>query len=215
MAKKYQAIETKVHWLTWTIIGVIVVALIALTVALQPSAKDVFYDSYLVASQDATFKDKLPRDNKYQLVNNLEDKLFEKGLYSLAERENHLTIVFFGDASHQGSVGAVANVYARLYGSENTSPVIKPAELFNALGDANMSLYHYSVKDADYLDLVDTLNEKYDDAINSQAMPTLVVFLGGEVVGYATLTEANLAVQLHNFYNTIFEKEVVKALLMK
>lgn len=215
MAKKYQAIENKVHWLTWTIIGVVVVGLIALTIALQPSAKDVFYDSYLVSTQDSTFKDKLPRDNKFELIENLDNKLFTKGLYSLAERENHLTIVFFGDASNAASVAAIANVYARLFGSEQVSPAIKSSALYEALGDANMTLYHYGVNEADYLDLQETLNEKYDDAISTLSIPTVIVFLNGTVVDFETVSETGSAVQLHNFYNRVFENKDVKALLNK
>src|SRR5690606_17208499 len=118
MAKKYQAIETKIHWLTWTIIGVIVVSLITILLVIQPSEKDVFYDSYYSVSSDINFQKKFPRDNKFSFVKSLEDEWFglQQGLYSLGERDNHLSIVFFGEPTHQTSVAQIANVYARLYG---------------------------------------------------------------------------------------------------
>lgn len=216
MAKKYQAIQTKVHWLTWTIIGVVVVSLIGLVIALQPSAKDNFYDNYLVRAQDATFQQKLPKDNKYQLVDSLENKwydLFDKGVYELAERDNHLTIVFFGDYNNLPSVVAVANVYARLYGSNETNPAIQPSALHTSLGDAKLSLYHYSVKEAAFLGLVDKLNEKYDDTIEAVAMPMVVAFLDGQVIAQVKLEATSQASQLFNFYNEILEKDVVQDLL--
>ncbi|VEU82184.1 hypothetical protein [Acholeplasma hippikon] len=207
MAKKYQAIQTKVHWLTWTIIGVVVVSLIGLLIALQPSAKDNFYNDYLVNTQDYQFESKLPKNNKFELVNS------RKGLYSLADRDNHLTIVFFGDSSNQASVGAIANVYARLFGAADADPKINPSALYEALGDAKLTLYHYSVKEASFLDLMNQLNEKYDAKINAAAMPTLVVFLDGEVVDFLQVAESSQASQLFKFYNDILDKDVVQDLL--
>ena len=63
MAKKYRAVESKIHWLTWVIMATLVTAMIVLLVVLQPAPKDVFYDSYSAVATDVNFEKKLPKDN--------------------------------------------------------------------------------------------------------------------------------------------------------
>lgn len=214
MAKKYQVFKNKVHWLTWTIIGVVVVALTVLTIALQPSAKKSFYNEYLAVTTEANFSKKLPENNKFNLVNSLNNKLFTKGLYSIAENDDKLSIVFFGDASDAASAKIIASVYARLYGSQATDPVVKASNLFTTLGDEKMALYHYAVPATQQADLVKSLNEKYEDAeIIAATLPMVIVFLDGVVVDFQVFTDGtSLQVELVNFYNDVLASDAVQAL---
>src|SRR5690606_33578083 len=138
----------------------------------------------------------------------------EKGVYSLASRENHVTFVLFGNATNQATIANVANVYARLYGSAKTSPVISAAEIYTTLGDDQVSLFYYEIKANQVEGIVNALNDKYEDAeMVIATMPFVIAFLDGNIVDYAVLTEANVPLQLVNFYQAVFDSEAVQKLV--
>ncbi len=215
MAKKYQTIETKIHWLTWTIMGVIAALLIGLVIIVQPSAKETFYNSYKNVTTEVNFDKKLPKDNNFVLLEGLEDGFLgiNKGLFSLGARDNHVTIVFFGSPSDAASATQIANVYARLYGSDSMDPAIATSDLKNELGD-NVTLYYLEQKVAKFSDTVDQLNARYEDAdIVANALPMVLVLFNNQVVDYAVLTEANVPLQLLNFYNGVLESDAIQDFL--
>jgi len=214
MAKKYQAIETKIHWITWTAMASIFVLLVTLIVVLQPSRETVFYDSYLATTTETNFEKKLPRDNKFQFVDSLEDGFlgFSKGLYTIGKNDSNLTIVFFGEPSNAQSANHIANVYARLYGSSLVDPTIAASDLYTELED-QVTLYYFEQKAAQFEGTVKSLNEYYEAEINATALPLVLVLLNNEVLTYAVLSDANIPLQLVNFYDSVLALEEVQALL--
>src|SRR5690554_7241049 len=151
MAKKYRAVENNIHWLTWVLMATIVTAIIVLLIALQPSPKKVFYDSYYAVATDINFEKKLPRDNKFILINRLEDGFlgFNKGLYSAGNKSDEVAIVYFGAPSLENGSANIANVYARLYGSDKVSPIIAPSDLYLSLED-QVNLYYFEHSGEDF-----------------------------------------------------------------
>lgn len=215
MAKKYRAVENNIHWLTWVLMATIVTAIIVLLIAFQPSPKKVFYDSYYAVATDVSFEKKLPKDNKFILINRLEDGFlgFNKGLYSAGSKADEVAIVYFGAPTIEGASSHIANVYARLYGSDKVSPTIDPSDLYKTLED-QVKLYYFEHNGTDFGNLVEKLNDKYEDAkINAQTVPFVLVLLNNEVIDFAVLNEANIPLQLMNFYNDVLAHEAVEALL--
>lgn len=215
MAKKYRAVENNIHWLTWVLMATIVTAIIVLLIALQPSPKKVFYDSYYAVATDVSFEKKLPKDNKFILINRLEDGFlgFNKGLYSAGSKVDEVAIVYFGAPTIEDGSSHIANVYARLYGSDKVSPTIDPSNLYTALED-QVKLYYFEHNGTDFGNLIEKLNDKYEDAnINAQTVPFVLVLLNNEVIDFAVLNEANIPLQLMNFYNDVLAHEAVEALL--
>ncbi|MFA7417851.1 MAG: hypothetical protein WCZ19_04845 [Acholeplasma sp.] len=215
MAKKYRAVESKIHWLTWVSIAAIVTVMVVLLIALQPSPKNVFYDSYKAVATDINFEKKLPRDNKFILINRLEDGFlgFNKGLYSAGNKSDEVAIVYFGAPSLENGSANIANVYARLYGASTMDPVIEPSDLYTSLED-QVNLYYFEHSGEDFANLVKSLNEKYEDAnIIAQTVPFILVLLNNEVVDFAVLNESNIPLQLLNFYNDVLANDAVAELL--
>ena len=215
MAKKYRAVESKIHWLTWVIMATLVTAMIVLLVVLQPAPKDVFYDSYSAVATDVNFEKKLPKDNNYILINRLEDGFLgiNKGLYSVTNKVDQVSIVYFGAPSLENGSNHVANVYARLYGTDKVDPVIAASDLYVQLED-QVKLYHFEHDGTDFSKLVETLNEKYEDAkVVASNVPFVLVLLNNEVVDFAVLSEENIPLQLFNFYNDVLASDSVQAIL--
>ncbi len=215
MAKKYRAVESNVHWLTWVSMATIVTVMIVLLVALQPAPKTVFYDSYAAVTTDVNFEKKLPRNNSFILINRLEDGFlgFNKGLYSAGSKSDELAIIYFGAPTVQNGGTILADVYARLHGSSLMNPVIAPSDLKVAL-DNQVKLYYFEHNGTNFNNLVATLNERYEDAnINATSVPFVLVLLNNEVVSFAVLNQTNIPLQLFNFYNTVLETDAVQALL--
>lgn len=215
MAKKYRAVESKIHWLTWVIMATLVTAMIVLLVVLQPAPKDVFYDSYRAVATDVNFEKKLPKDNNYILINRLEDGFLgiNKGLYSVTNKVDQVSIVYFGAPSLENGSNHLANVYARLYGSDKVDPVIAPSDLYVQLED-QVKLYHFEHDGTEFSKLVERLNEKYEGAnIVASNVPFVLVLLNNEVVDFAVLNEANIPLQLFNFYNDVLASDAVQAIL--
>jgi|SRR5690554_440930 len=217
MAKKYQAIETKVHWITWTSIILVLVTIFTLLIVIQPSDKEVFYSKYqAINAMNPDFSKKLPEENKYQLVSTLEDEWFglQKGVYSYASRTDHVTVVFFGHPENQNSGTHIANAYVRLYGSSKVSPVIEPSKLYQGLGDEKVSIFYYEVRPTHFTELVDSLNDHFEDAgISAADIPLVVAFLDNEVLAYDVLSGEDVANILRDFYNEVFAHEKVEALI--
>lgn len=215
MAKKYRAVESKIHWLTWVIMATLVTAMIVLLVVLQPAPKDVFYDSYSAVATDVNFEKKLPKDNNYILINRLEDGFLgiNKGLYSVTNKVDQVSIVYFGAPSLENGSNHLANVYARLYGSDKVNPVIAPSDLYVQLED-QVKLYHFEHDGTEFSKLVERLNEKYEGAkIVASNVPFVLVLLNNEVVDFAVLSEENIPLQLFNFYNDVLASDAVQAIL--
>ncbi|HLT00405.1 MAG TPA: hypothetical protein VK005_02835 [Acholeplasma sp.] len=213
MAKKYQAIETKVHWLTWTAMGLIVAALIAMLIIIQPSEKDVFYSSYFSVTTDADFAKKLPEDNKFQIIKSLENGFLSQGLYEKAANDSQLTIVYFGEPN-ETSASAIANVYARLYGASRSSIPVPVSDLYTALSDEGVAIYYYEVKLDAVNDLVTSLNEKYEDAdMVITTSPFVIAFLNGKVVDYTVVSGENIPRLMMEFYDEVLASDAVQALI--
>ncbi|WP_025725287.1 hypothetical protein [Acholeplasma granularum] len=215
MAKKYRAFETKIHWLTWVVMAAIVLSISVLLIALQPSSKDVFYDSYFVKATEQDFQNKLPKSNNFVLVNRLEDGFLgiSKGLYSKTNKEDQLSIIYFGSPELENGSSHIANVYARLYGSTKVEPQIPASNLINEL-ENQVTLYYFENNVTEFTKTLEKLNEHYTDTnIVANTLPFVLVVLNGEVVDYAVLTEANIPLQLMNFYQRVFENEKVSNLI--
>ncbi len=214
MAKKYQAIESKIHPLTWVIIGLVVVSLLILFFAVQPTEKDLFYSSYeTTAAADANFGKKLPKDNKYQLLNSLENEWFNEGLLSLADRNDQVTIIYFGNPSLSGSYGALANAYAYLYGADKLD--INPSALYTSLTDSKVKIYYYELTAAEMNTVAETLNDNFTDLeLNAPTLPYIMAFHNGEVLEHGSLTQANVPQYLrYTFYKNIYEHASIQGLL--
>lgn len=213
MAKKYQAIETKIHPLTWVIMGLIVVTLLTLFIALQPSEKDNVYLSYLSAAGEeaGNFEKKLPENNKMDLLKSLDGGWFSDGLIDLAHKDNQITIVVFTNASLPGSSMALANAYAYLYGLD-VAPV---SNLYSKLDDNRIKFYLFETSVADMNSMAERLNDEFEDLeLNTPSMPYIMAFFNGEVLEHGSLTVSNVPTYLrYTFYKNIFVHEAIQDLL--
>lgn len=214
MAKKYQAIETKVHWLTWTAIIAVVVALVSLVILIQPSKEEVFYNTYYGIATEYDFKKKLPRDNKYIIVDRLEDGFLgiNKGVFSFGERNDKLTIVFVSHPSIENGSTTLSNVYARLYGSSEVKPSIEASNLYKELGDEKIDLLYYELSSDKVDEFVDQIKNRYDNKFASETIPMLLVLFDGKLVDYAVLTSSNIPLQLIQFYDSVLDNKLIASL---
>lgn len=214
MAKKYQSIETKIHPMTWIIMGLILVSLLTLFFAVQPTEKDLLYTSYETAAQgDSSFGKKLPEDNKIHLLKSLDNEWFNEGLISLSDRDDQLTIVYFGNSSVTGSSLALANAYAYLYGAAKADVAV--SSLFEALGDSKVKFYHYEATADQMNSISERLNDKFDDLeLNAPTIPYIIAFYNGEVLEHGSLTQSNVPQYLkYTFYKNIFEHDSLQSFL--
>lgn len=213
MAKKYQAIETKIHPLTWVVMGLIVVTLLTLFFALQPTEKDNVYSSYLTAAgnESTNFEKKLPKDNKMNLLNSLDGGWFTDGLFDLADKDNQITIVIFTNTQLAGSSMALANAYAYLYGLD----VAPESNLYSKLDDNRIKFYLFDTSVDNMNSMAEKMNEKFNDLeLNSPSLPYIMAFYNGKVLEHGSLTVSNVPAYLrYTFYKNIFEHADIQDLL--
>ncbi|MFA5692216.1 MAG: hypothetical protein WC907_01255 [Acholeplasmataceae bacterium] len=216
MAKKYQAIETRVHPLTYTVIGLLVVLIAVLIIALRPTAKENFYNSYLSRTQDQNFQKKLPMNNNYILIDNLNDSWFgiKKGMYSIGKSDKQLSIIFIGTPNDEVSVKVVPNVYARLYGTDKTDPKIDQSELYTNL-DNKVKLYYFELPKFKEDKTLESITKHYDDEdIVLSSFPLVLALYDNEIISHLTFGEEdNFALKMFNFYNDLLELESLEGLL--
>lgn len=216
MAKKYQSIETRVHPLTYTVIGLLVVLIAVLLIVLRPSAKENFYNSYLSRSQDVNFEKKLPMNNNYILLDNLNDSWFglKKGMYSVGKSDKQLSIIFIGTPNDGVSINAIANVYARLYGTSKTDPKIEPADLYSQLSE-QVKLYYFELPKFKEEKTLENITKHYDDEdIVLNSFPIVLALYDNEIISHLTFGEEdNFALKMFDFYNDLLDLESLESLL--
>lgn len=214
MAKKYQSIESKIHPLTWIILGLVVVSLLTLFFAVQPTEKDLFYASYETAAQgDTSFGKKLPSDNKIQLLTSLDNEWFKEGLLSLGDRNDQVTIIYFSNSTVTGSSLALANSYAYLYGAPKAD--VAASALYQALGDSKVKFYHFEATAAEMESITERLTDHYDQLeLDTPGIPYIMAFYNGELLEHGSLTQANVPQYLrYTFYKNIFEHSNLQSFL--
>ncbi len=207
MAKKYQAIPTKVHWATYTIIASLILLITVLILALRPSAKESFYNSYLERTTEANFQKKLPSSNNFILLNGVEDSWLgiKKGMFSVGKSDKVVSIIFIGNLDDESSVATIDDVYARLYGSLETDPIILKSDL----AEKQVKLYYLGLNEHNSEKVLSRINGYYkDDEINLTNTPVVLALYDNHVVKHLKLSgSSNPALSMKNFYDDLLTNE--------